>query len=226
MDTNDLDGEYQMNQFWMTLERPVNTGGDGFDFGGRIDAAYGTDWRWYMNNGLENRLNGPDGQTYGMMLPQAYAAVGYNDLTVKLGTFEAILDYESLPAPANFFYSHSYCYTYGVPHLVTGMLADYKMDENWSVQGGFHRGWSQFEDDNPVVGLSRRLPLAKQRPANDRVLHALQRTAGHRHGRERFCLQPCHSGKTRTAQRVRSGPRPGRGKQRRCRAAARPTGTG
>ena len=89
--TNDLDGEYQMNQFWMTLERPVNTGGNGFDFGGRIDAAYGTDWRWYMNNGLENHLNGPDGQTYGMMLPQAYAAVGYNDLTVKLGTFQANL---------------------------------------------------------------------------------------------------------------------------------------
>ncbi len=151
VDTNDRDGEYQLNQFWMTVERPVNTGGDGFDFGGRIDAAYGTDWRWYMNNGLENRLNGLDGQTYGMMLPQAYAAVGYNDLTVKLGTFEGILDYETLPAPANFFYSHSYCYTYGVPHLMTGMLADYKMDENWSVQGGLHRGWSQLDDDNPSL---------------------------------------------------------------------------
>ncbi|MGO9111259.1 MAG: outer membrane beta-barrel protein [Thermoguttaceae bacterium] len=151
VDTNDLDREYQMNQFWMTMERPVNTGGNGFDFGGRIDAAYGTDWRWYMNNGLENRINGPDGQTYGLMLPQAYAAVGYNDLTVKLGTFQAILDYESLPAPANFFYSHSYCYTYGVPHLVTGMLADYKMDQNWSVQGGFHRGWSPYVDDNQAL---------------------------------------------------------------------------
>lgn len=148
---NDLDGEYQMNQFWMTMERPVNTGGNGFDFGGRIDASYGTDWRWNINNGLENRLNGPDGQTYGVMLPQAYAAVGYNDLTVKLGTFSAILDYESLPAPANFFYSHSYCYTYGVPHQVTGMMADYKMDGNWSVQGGFQRGWSQFETDNPSL---------------------------------------------------------------------------
>ncbi|MGA2256560.1 MAG: outer membrane beta-barrel protein, partial [Thermoguttaceae bacterium] len=24
-------------------------------------------------------------------------------------------------------------------------------DENWSVQGGLHRGWSQFEEDNPAV---------------------------------------------------------------------------
>ncbi len=145
---NDCDSEYQMNQFWMTLERPVNTGGNGLDFGGRIDAAYGTDWRWNINNGLENHLNGFSGQTYGVMLPQAYAAVGYNDLTVKLGTFEAIMDYESLPAQSNFFYSHSYSYTYGVPHQLTGMLADYKVDENWSVQGGINRGWSQFEDEN------------------------------------------------------------------------------
>ena len=90
---NDRDSEYQMNQFWMTLERPVNTGGNGFDFGGRIDAAYGTDWRWNLNNGLENHINAFDGQTYGMMLPQAYAAMGYNELTVKFGTFEAIMDY-------------------------------------------------------------------------------------------------------------------------------------
>ena len=149
--TNDLDREYQLNQFWMTMERPVNTGGDGFDFGGRIDAAYGTDWRWYTNNELENRLNGFNSRIYGTMLPQAYAAAGYNDLTVKFGTYQANMDYESMAAPANFFYSHSYCYTYGVPHLVTGMQADYKMDENWSVQGGFHRGWSEFEEDNPSV---------------------------------------------------------------------------
>ncbi len=31
---------------------------------------------------------------------------------------------------------------------MTGMLAEYKMDENWSVQGGFHRGWSQLDNDN------------------------------------------------------------------------------
>ena len=69
---NDLDREYQMNQLWMTLQRPVTTG-NGFDLGGRIDLTYGTDWRWDINNGLENRINGLDDQTYGMMLPQAYA---------------------------------------------------------------------------------------------------------------------------------------------------------
>jgi hypothetical protein len=147
---NDLDREFQMNQLWLTMERPVKTG-DGFDLGGRIDITYGTDWRWDINNGLENRINGLNDQTYGMMIPQAYVAAAYNDLTVQLGHFESGFDYESLPAPANFFYSHSYCYTYAVPHQLTGMSADYRIDANWSVQGGLHRGWNEFEDNNHAI---------------------------------------------------------------------------
>ncbi len=147
---NDLDREYQMNQLWLTAERPVTTG-DGFDLGGRIDLTYGTDWRWDINNGLENRINGLDDQTYGMMLPQAFVEAAYNDLKVQLGHFESGFDYESLPAPANTFYSHSYCYTYAVPHQLTGMRADYQLDGNWSVQGGMHRGWNQFEDNNHAI---------------------------------------------------------------------------
>jgi hypothetical protein len=147
---NDLDREFQMNQLWLTAERPVKVG-DGFDLGGRVDLTYGTDWRWDINNGLENRINGLNDQTYGMMIPQAYVEAAYNDLTVQLGHFYSGFDYESLPAPANFFYSHSYCYTYGVPHQLTGMEADYRIDGNWSVQGGLHRGWNEFEDNNHAI---------------------------------------------------------------------------
>jgi hypothetical protein len=147
---NDLDREYQMNQLWLTLERSVTTG-DGFDLGGRIDLTYGTDWRWDINNGLENRINGLNDQTYGLMLPQAYLEAAYNDLKVQLGHFDSGFDYEALPATANFFYSHSYCYTYAVPHQLTGMAADYRLDGNWSVQGGMHSGWNEFEDNNHAI---------------------------------------------------------------------------
>ena len=148
---NDLNNEYQMNQFWLSLERPVNTGGCGFDIGGRVDTLFGTDWRFGINNGLENKINGFHGQTYGTVIPQAYLEVGYNDLTVKAGHMAAILDYEVVPSPANPFYSHSYSYGYCVPQLVTGVLADYKLTDQFSVQAGFHRGWSQFEDNNDKI---------------------------------------------------------------------------
>jgi hypothetical protein len=48
----------------------------------------------------------------------------------------------------NPFYSHSYSYGYTVPQLVTGVLADYKVTDRLSVQGGVHRGWMMFEDFN------------------------------------------------------------------------------
>lgn len=146
--TNDLDSEYQMNQLWLYLSRPADTGGCGWAIGGHIDMIYGTDWRFGINHGLEDRINGLNDQRYGLVLPQFYLEVAYNDLSVKLGHFAAILDYEYIPAPPNPFYSHSYSYGYTVPLLVTGALADWKVNDQWSLQAGLHRGWMMFEDYN------------------------------------------------------------------------------
>lgn len=146
--TNDLDGEYQMNQLWLYAARPVNTGGCGWDIGGRVDVLFGTDWRFGINHGLEDRINGFGGQRYGTVIPQAYLEVAYNNLSVKLGHFAAILDYEVIPGPANPFYSHSYSYGYTVPQLVTGAMADYKVTDQLSFQFAAHRGWMMVEDFN------------------------------------------------------------------------------
>jgi hypothetical protein len=70
--TNDLDSEWQMNQLWLYLVRPADTGGCGWAWGGRIDMLYGTDWRFGVNHGLEDRINSLDGQRYGMVIPQMY----------------------------------------------------------------------------------------------------------------------------------------------------------
>ena len=95
--TNDWDDEYQMNQLWLFLDRPADTGGCGFAVGGHIDLIYGSDWRFGINNGLENRINGFDYQRYGLVIPQMYMEVAYNNLSVKLGHFAGILDYEAVP---------------------------------------------------------------------------------------------------------------------------------
>lgn len=146
--TNDLDREYQLNQLWLYLDKPADNGGEGWALGAHLDMIYGTDWRFGINNGLENRINGFNGQTYGLVIPQAYVEVAYNKLSVKLGHYGGILDYEAVPAVMNPFYSHSYSYGYTVPQLVTGVAADYKLTQQLSLQAGFHRGWMQFEDNN------------------------------------------------------------------------------
>jgi hypothetical protein len=149
--TNDMDDQYQMNQLWLYLDRPANNGGSGFAWGGHVDAIYGTDWRFGINSGLEDNINGFDYQRYGLVIPQAYLELAYNRLSVKLGHFAAILDYEAVPAVMNPFYSHSYSYGYTVPQLVTGALAEYKLTDRLSILGGPHRGWNQFEDNNDTI---------------------------------------------------------------------------
>ena len=146
--TNDLDSEYQMNQFWIYFVRPVNTESKGWDIGGRIDMVYGSDFRFGINHGLENNINDLDRGTYGLVIPQMYLELAIDRLSMKFGHFAAILDYEAVPAPANPFYSHSYSYGYTVPMLVTGFLADYRLTDELSVQAGLHRGWMMFEDTN------------------------------------------------------------------------------
>ncbi len=146
--TNDRDREYQLNQAWIYMVRPTKTDGCGWDLGGRADVVYGTDWRFGQNVGLEDQIDG-NNNFYGLILPQFYAEVAVNNLTVKMGHFATGTSYELVPAVANFFYSHNYLMAgYFDPLLVTGMLADYKVNDNLSVVSGFHRGWMMFEDNN------------------------------------------------------------------------------
>lgn len=144
--TNDRDREYQMNQAWLFFNRPTKTDGCGWDIGGRVDVVEGTDWRFGQCYGLENRFDDPN-SFYGLILPQFYGEVAVNDLTVKMGHFATFTSYEVVPAPMNFFYSHTYLMGgYFDPMLVTGIQADYKVGDNWTAIGGINRGWQEFED--------------------------------------------------------------------------------
>jgi hypothetical protein len=151
--TNDRDREYQLNQLWLYFLRPTKTEGCGWDIGGRIDVVYGTDWRFGQCFGLENRFNDVN-SFYGLILPQFYLEVAYNDLTVKMGHFATFTAYEVVPGAMNFFYSHSYLMTgYFDPLLVTGVQAEYKLTDYWTTVGGFNRGWQEFEDPSDTLNF-------------------------------------------------------------------------
>jgi hypothetical protein len=144
--TDDRHAEYQLNQAWFFIDRPTKTDGCGWDLGGRVDVVYGTDWRFGQSFGLETTFDDPN-SFYGLILPQFYMEVAYNDLKVKMGHFATFTSLELIPAPANFFYSHSLLSSgYFDPLLVTGLQAEYAVDEHWTAVGGFNRGWMQFED--------------------------------------------------------------------------------
>jgi hypothetical protein len=144
---NDRSNEYQLNQLWFYAVRPTDTGGCGWDLGGRIDAIYGTDWRYGIAYGLEDRING-EHQLYGLVLPQVYGEIAYNNFKIRGGRFAGLLCYEQVPAPLNFFYSHSYAIAYTEPQLVTGFMTDFQLGSNWLLQAGMTQGWYMWEDEN------------------------------------------------------------------------------
>ncbi|MHB1036732.1 MAG: porin [Pirellulales bacterium] len=138
---NDRANEYMMNQLYLYAERPTDTGGCGWDLGGRVDLLYGTDYRFVRTIGFDNEWNS---NLYGLVMPQLYAEVAVNDLKVKVGHFYTLCGYEVTPAIGNFFYSHSYSFLYGEPITHTGFLATYALDKQWSIAGGLTRGWDTW----------------------------------------------------------------------------------
>ena len=165
---NDRSNEYQMNQLYTVLERQVCRDGRDWDFGGRADLLYGTDYFFVTSLGLEthpdgtprwNSESGPRGDgaaLYGLALPQLYAefyAPACYGLSARIGHFYSILGYESAMDPENFFYSRSYARQYGEPFTHTGFVADYGLTHSLRVLGGLTRGWDTWEDPNSAAGF-------------------------------------------------------------------------
>ena len=150
--------DFQINQLNLFLEQATNTGGYGWDFGGRIDLLFGEDYFFTQSAGLETRQNwdnawnvgvggaGIGGRgRYGLAMPQVYGEVAYNDLKVKIGHFYTIIGYEVVTAPDNFFYSHAYTMQYGEPFTHTGAIATWEYAERLTLIGGVVNGWDKFD---------------------------------------------------------------------------------
>lgn len=158
----DRNGEVQLNQLNLYLQRAVATEGDKFDLGGRFDIMFGSDAiftqaygvpAFDVNSGLPMRRNhwdldllgSNDNRFYDLAIPQAYleayVPIG-NGLNIKAGHFYTPIGYETVPAPDNFFYTHAYTMQYGEPFTHTGVMGNYTVDPNWAVMGGVVTGSS------------------------------------------------------------------------------------
>ena len=141
---------FQANQLYMSFGRDADTGGCGSAWGARVDMLYGSDFLFTRAAGLELRDDGTGhwnraGDQYGLALPQAYAEVAYNNLSLKLGHFYTIIGNEVVTAPDNFFFSHAYTMQYGEPFTHTGGLVTWQFNDCWTVWGGLVNGWDKFD---------------------------------------------------------------------------------
>jgi hypothetical protein len=97
--------------------------------------------------------------------------------------------YESVMAPENFFYSHTYDFIRFMPTTLTGAELIYKVNDQLSVNGGLDTGWNNWdstsdklsyyfglnwtsEDKNTTVGLEFFLGNQQPGPVNSTLFLA------------------------------------------------------
>jgi hypothetical protein len=163
---NDRNWQGQMNQLYLVNEKVLDLEDGGFDWGGRVDLLYGTDYIFTTARGLDGNLfyqPNPAGsggapswgnKYYGLALPQMYGEVGYGDHAVKFGHFYTIIGYEVVPAIGNFFYTHAYTMQYGEPFTHTGILDVYTVNDQLTLYGGITNGWDNYSDPIDYFGIA------------------------------------------------------------------------
>ena len=135
---NDQDDSVRNQQTWLYLEKAAD-GSDGFDFGFRIDAMYGSDaqdtqafgnpdGQWDFDKDF---VNGDDG----FAIPQLYVELASGDWSVVGGHFYTLLGYEVVTAPDNFFYSHAFTMYLSEAFTHTGALATYSGFDGLTLYG-------------------------------------------------------------------------------------------
>jgi len=147
----DRSNEYQMNELYGYIARTPNTEECCFDWGARVDALYGTNYRWNTSAGFESSWG--NGSFYGLAVPQAYVEGAYDKLSVKLGRFFSPVGYYVIGTSNNFFSVLPYTFQYGEPFTHTGAVATYKASDKLTLSGGVTHGWDNTDNTgNPHAG--------------------------------------------------------------------------
>jgi len=147
---DDRSNELMLNQAVITLERTLPSGLTSFDWGFKLQGMIGSDARSIHSLGLlDNTLNEriePD-------LVEAYLALHFpifspGGVDLKLGKFVTLEGNETIDPRANFFYSHTYLFNFGIPFNHTGALAIWHATPQFDLYGGVTRGVNTSIDDN------------------------------------------------------------------------------
>lgn len=139
---NDRNNEVLLNQLNFSMERAVNTDGNSWDIGGRMDFMFGADAQNTQAAGWDDQWT--DGNYYDVAIPQLYAEIYApigNGITAKVGHFYTSIGYEVVPSPDNFFYSHAYTMLYAEPFTHNGVTLSYDLNNNISINAGAVMGW-------------------------------------------------------------------------------------
>jgi len=135
---------FQLDQAVLYLDRfPDTVQKDHIDWGMRLSAIYGENYRYTTAYGLDsgqllnrNKVNGYD---FPMFWGELFIPQVYDGLMLRLGRFISLPDIEAQLAPNNYMYTHSMTYTFD-NYTNTGLQSSLAVTKNWIVQLGLTVG--------------------------------------------------------------------------------------
>jgi hypothetical protein len=134
----------QLDQLVAYLERlPDTVQTDHVDWGFRLSALYGVDYRYTVSYGLasdqllkHNQVNGYD---FPMVYGEMYIPQVAQGLMLRVGRYISIPDIEAQLAPNNYMYTHSMMYSFD-NYTNEGLQATLALTKNLTVQAGINIG--------------------------------------------------------------------------------------
>jgi len=178
----------EFDQFLLRIERvPDTVQTDHVDWGFHFDNLYGYDYHYTTMKGVlsDQLLNHPNpnqpiaanagvaGKTYGydpmIWYLELYFPQIAQGMTITAGRYLSLPDIEAQFAPNNYLLTHSILYTVDA-YTNVGVLASFKLADQWTVQLGVHGG----DDSAPWDSTSRLTGQACVRwvsASNDNMLY-------------------------------------------------------
>jgi Putative beta-barrel porin-2, OmpL-like. bbp2 len=148
---DDRTNEPMLNQLVINFERALAPQPGEFDWGFKLQFMYGSDARFIHSLGLfsdtaATSILQPD-------LVEAYLNLHFPIITeggldLKLGKFVTLEGAETIDPHTNFFYSHTYIFSFGIPFNHTGALATWHATSHLNLVAGLTRGVNTSIDDN------------------------------------------------------------------------------
>jgi Putative beta-barrel porin-2, OmpL-like. bbp2 len=134
----------ELDQAVLRVERlPDTVQTDHVDWGFRLTTIYGIDYRWTTSQGWFSGQLLNHNRLYGFDPVEAYALLYIPNvakgMVIKAGRYISPPDIEAQLAPDNYLFTHSLMFTVDC-YTQTGINADIKLNDHWSVMAGIHAG--------------------------------------------------------------------------------------
>lgn len=147
---DDRSNQLLMNQLLLTVEQTLDPKPNELDWGFKLQLMYGSDARFIHYLGI---LDNTTDDTIQPDLVEAQVNIHFPILTdggvdLKLGMFTTLAGAEYIDPEANYLYSHTYMFNFGIPFKHTGALVCWHMCEAFDLHAGLVNGINTGIDDN------------------------------------------------------------------------------